>query len=397
MAENKVILYGASWCVDCRRAKKFLDQNGVPYKYVDIEKDEDAERFVIRANNGKSIIPTIQIGEEILTNPDGQQLGSTLGIADEVATNLYEVVVVGGGPAGITAAIYTARERLETVVLEKSIMASQLFATDRIENYPGFPEGISGPELADLFEKQARTFGAELVPNCEVTSIRSDGIRITVDAQDKRYVGRSVILSTGSNYRRLGVPGEKELTGFGVSYCATCDAPFYRDKEIVVVGGGNSAVQESLHLAKFARSITILQLLDELTATKLLQEKLEVEPKISVRYNCELQEIYGDKRVEGVKYKDHTAGETVDLPCGGVFVFIGLTPNTDFLKGIIDLDDQGFVVTPPDSLETSMPGVFAAGDVRAGSIKQIASAAGEGTVASFLAKAYAEAHAGTSG
>jgi thioredoxin reductase (NADPH) len=191
------------------------------------------------------------------------------------------------------------------------------------------------------------------------------------------------------------VPGEKELTGFGVSYCATCDAPFYRDKEIVVVGGGNSAVQESLHLAKFARSITILQLLDQLTATKLLQEKLEAEPKISVRYKSELREIYGAKRVEGVKYQDHTAGATVDLPCGGVFVFIGLTPNTDFLKGTIDLDEQGFVVTPPGSLETSMSGVFAAGDVRAGSTKQIASAAGEGTVASFLAKAYAEAHAGT--
>ena len=153
-------------------------------------------------------------------------------------------------------------------------------------------------------------------------------------------------------------------------------------------------MQESLHLAKFARTITILQLLDRLTATKLLQEKLEAEAKISVRYNCELQEIYGDKHVEGVKYSDRAAGETVDLPCGGVFVFIGLTPNTDFLKGVIDLDEQGFVVTTPGSLETSMAGVFAAGDVRSGSTKQIASAAGEGTVASFLAKAYAEAHAG---
>jgi thioredoxin reductase (NADPH) len=303
-----------------------------------------------------------------------------------------QVLVVGGGIAGLSAAIYSTRERLCTRILEKSIPGGQILTTARVENYPGFPEAIGGMELADRLTDQARRFGADIVTDSQVTRIdphpdAPGGGYVDAYVGDKRHRGRTMILACGSEYRRLDVPGEKRLTGYSVSYCGTCDAPFYRDKHVVVVGGGNTAVDEGLHLLKFAGRLTYVVMDKEWTGAAVgLEELRRAGDRVAVRFASVLDEIVGEKRVEAVRIRNLQSNQEEVVPCDGVFVFIGMTPLTNFLRGVVDLDDHGFIRTDSLTLQTSVAGIWAAGDVRAGTLKQAATAAGDGVVAALMIK-----------
>ena len=307
--------------------------------------------------------------------------------------SVHDVIIIGAGIAGLSAAIYTTRERLATLILEKLYPGGQILTTARVENYPGFPDPIGGMELADRLSRQAQRFGAEIITSAAVDRLvpcLQDGCTFTdVFVGETRRRGRAVLLCVGSEYRKLGCPGEKELTGYGVSYCGTCDAPFYEGKHVVVVGGGNTALDEGLHLLKFVRRLTYVVLDPEFRAEKILQEELANHPdKVTTHFESTVTEIFGEKKVTGVRVKNAKTGEETEVACDGVFVFIGLAPQTAFLQGTLDLDPQGFIRTDACTLRTSLPGVWAAGDVRAGALKQAATAAGEGVVAALGAKEY---------
>lgn len=296
---------------------------------------------------------------------------------------LYDVVIIGAGPAGLSAAIYTSREDLSTLVLEKAVVGGMAALTATIENYPGFADGVGGLELSEHLENQAKRFGAQLVLPANVLGLSRAGEEILVETSQGTLRARTVIVATGSTYRKLGIPGEAEMTGRGVHYCATCDGPIYRGKKIVVMGGGDSAVQESLFLAKFATKIIILVRGDKLKASAVLIHQLEKLPSVEVIYEVVTQSIDSTEgRVSGI-----TLTDGAKIPADGVFVFIGLIPNTQTLSGVLDLDERGFIKTDL-SYSTNMPGVFVAGDVRSGSTWQIASAVGEGAAAALSVRAY---------
>jgi len=299
--------------------------------------------------------------------------------------DVFDVAIVGGGPAGLTAAIYTVRENFRTLVLERGLPGGQAALTAKIENYPGFPDPVGGADLMERVHRQAKHFGAEISTEEEVRAIRRPGELFEIETDRGTHRACTVIVASGAVYRRLDVPGEKEFLGKGVSFCATCDAPFFRGREVVVVGGGNSALQETLHLAAYASRVTIVQILDHLTGSAILEKRLQTLPTVDILLSHEVTEILGTNGVEGVKVRDRETGLERTIPCAGVFLFIGQKPTSGFLKGFVELDPWGFVVTDPASLESSVVGLFAAGDVRAGSSKQITAAVGEGTVASFMA------------
>jgi thioredoxin reductase (NADPH) len=311
------------------------------------------------------------------------------------SNNLYDCVIVGAGPAGLAAALYTARDRLSTLVLEKFMPGGQISNTDRIENYPGF-EKIDGPGLIMNMQKQAENFGAEVKIGCEVTSLaKLDDGNVEVRCDDDKYVAKVVILAPGSDYRKLGIPGEDEFrsAGTGVSYCGTCDAPFFKGKQVVSVGGGNTAVEETLHLCKFAEKVTLIHRRDEFRATKVLAEELlakarESNTNLVVKYSTVATAIEGQGKVQSVKLKDVKTGKVESYPCDGVFIFIGMVPNTGFLKGFIDLTEAGFIKCDCAYLRTKVPGVFAAGDCRVGAAMQLATACGDGVIAAMMLKQY---------
>ncbi len=309
---------------------------------------------------------------------------------------VHDVIMIGAGPAALTAAIYTTREDLDTVLFERGVIGGLAAITDRIDNFPGFPEGVPGLEFADKMRQQAERFGARIELG-EVTKIQADVKAVVDDGKYKRlettegeFLAKAVLIATGSDYRKLGIPGEKEYYAHGVHYCATCDGAFYRDKKIVVVGGGNSAVQELLFLARFASSIDLLVRSDHLRASDVLQEDLaKSADKIKVHFNTTTDEVVGENgKVVKVVGTDKTTGTKVDFPTDGVFIFVGLVPNTQFLAGSkIDLDDQGFIKVN-DKFATSIPGVFAAGDVRQGAMMQVVGATGDGAAAALSISEY---------
>ena len=308
---------------------------------------------------------------------------------------LYDVIIVGAGPAGLGAALYTSRDRLKTLMLEKLMPGGQINNTNRIENYPGF-EQIDGPGLIERMQKQVDTFGAEVKSASEVTGLekREDGT-IAVACDSQVYVGRAVILAPGSNYRHLGVPGEDEFrnAGAGVSYCGTCDAPFFREREVVSVGGGNTAIEEALHLAKYASKVTVIHRRDEFRADKILVEELlakanEPDSNLVVKYDTVATAIEGDGKVQSAKLKNVKTGEEQDYPCDGVFIFVGMVPNTEFLKGFVELTDSGFIKCDFAYLRTSVPGVFVAGDCRVGAAMQLVTAVADGVNAALMLKQY---------
>ncbi len=393
MALRRIKVYGAPWCPDCRRAKQFLGEQRVPYDWIDIDRDPRSAAVVKERNAGKLIMPTIVFPDgSVLVEPSNSELAAKLGLRLRAERRYYDLVIIGGGPAGLTAAIYAAREGIESVVIEKSALGGQAGVTERIDNYPGFPDGIRGAELADRMIRQARRYEVELLSAVAVTGIRREGDYVVVaTAEGDEYCGRSAIIATGSSYRRLGVPGEESLIGAGVHFCATCDGPFYKGaEELLVVGGGNSGLEEGLFLSQFAKKVRVVEFQPRLKASRLLQEKVLSHPRFEVHTNMEITEFRGDGRLGAVVARDRSTGEVHTFRPAGAFIFIGLDPNTAFLDGVVDRDRWGFIVTD-GSFQTSVPGVFAAGDVRAGSTKQLGAAIGEGITALLMVRRYLEA------
>ena len=307
----------------------------------------------------------------------------------------YDCIIVGAGPAGLGAALYASRDRLKTLILEKFYPGGQISTTDRIENYPGI-ERIDGPGLIERMQKQALNFGAEIKTGSEVTALEKlqDG-NIAVSCDKARYIARVVILALGSDYRKLGVPGEAEFhnAGAGVSYCGTCDAPFFKGKSVVAVGGGNAAVEETLHLIRFAEKVTLIHRRDEFRATRVLAEELlekvnEPNSNLIIKYSTIVTAIEGQGRVQSARLKNVKTSEEESYPCDGVFIFIGMVPNTGFLKGFVELTENGFIKCDCAYLRTNVPGVFAAGDCRVGAAMQLATAVSDGVVAAMMLKQY---------
>ncbi len=396
MSKSEIILYGADWCPGCRALKEKLDQKGIEYIYKDVDDPEiGKEHEALAGDNipaGKKGIPTLKVGDgAVQVYPDDEWLSAHIPefAATGSATNdeVYDVLMIGAGPASLSAAIYTTREDLNTVLYEKGVVGGLASTTDWVDNYPGFPDGIAGLELGENLRKQAERFGAKIELG-EVTGLASEGLEVAVTTTDGVRRARAVLIATGSDYRRLGIPGENEFYARGVHFCATCDGAFYRDKRLVVVGGGNSAVQEAMFLTKFASHIDMLVRADKLRASEVLQKELEkYKDKITVHFNTSPKEIVGDgQKLTGVKVIKDGTEDIVETD--GVFIFIGLLPNTGFLKNSnIDLDEIGMIKTD-DNLMTNMPGVFCAGDVRSGATMQIASAVGEGAEAALRIREY---------
>ena len=301
---------------------------------------------------------------------------------------MEDLIIIGAGPAGLTAGLYAARARLKTLMLEKLSPGGQVLMTDWVENYPGFPDGISGFEIMDKMRRQAEKFGLE-IKSQEVSRLDVVPEKQIMATHDGNLESKGLILACGATPQRLGIEGESLLTGKGVSYCATCDGPFYRGQEVAVIGGGDTAVEEALFLTKFASRIYLVHRRDKLRATKLLQERVWSEEKIEIIWDSIPERIVGEAGVEGIDLKNVKTGEKSSLSVQGVFVFIGYRPNNDLVKGLLELDELGFVITS-NHMETSMPGVFAAGDIRSKLLRQIATAVGDGATAAFAAERYLE-------
>lgn len=401
MTEPKVIVYGAYWCPDCRRSKKFLGEQFIPYRWIDIEQDLAGEAYVLEKNNGKRIIPMIVFEDEsFLVEPTNAELAKKLGLKTEAKKTYYDLIIIGGGPAGLTASIYAAREGAEVLLIERSGLGGQAGITVGLDNFPGFPEGISGQEFSERVTQQARRFGVEILQAVDVEKLEmEEGYHEVYTSDGKHYHSRAILIATGASYRRLDVPGEDDYIGAGVHFCATCDGPFYKGaKEIVVIGGGNSAVEEGLHLTNFAENVTMLVRGDRLDASRVALDKVnEPNSRVAVKYHTVVDAIEGqNSKLKTLKIRNTETGEAEEIHPAAAFIFIGQLPNTPFLKDYAELDQYGFVMTGHDILhardtmameplpfETSVPGIFAAGDVRHGSTKQVASAVGEGAAASI--------------
>jgi len=298
----------------------------------------------------------------------------------------YEVVIVGGGPAGLAAGLYAARAKLNSLLIEKGVVGGQIVNAEQVDNYPGFPEGISGSELGELMHQQATKYGLKTLI-AEVTGLQPQEKQKVVKTTEGNFIAKAVIIAGGSNRQKLGIPGEKKFTGKGVSYCATCDAFFFQDKPVAVVGGGNAAVTEALYLVKFASKVTVIHRRDRLRATSILQEKAFSEPKIEFLWDTVVEEIEGGDFVERIRLRQVKTGEKSALEVAGIFVSVGLKPDTDYLKGVLPLSEAGYIITN-DRLETGIPGIFAAGDIRHDSARQVITAAGDGATAAIYAEKF---------
>lgn len=411
MAESQITMYGTYWCPDCRRSKKFLGEQRVPYEYVDIEKDEAAREYVEQINNGKRITPTIRFPDgTILVEPSNAELAAKIGVGTKAQRPFYDLIIVGGGITGLTAALYAAREGMETLIIERSSIGGQAGITEKVENYPGFPEGISGAELIERILQQVKRYDVEILQAQEVREVGINAPYRHVHTGDgAQYSASTLLIATGADYRRLNVRGEDEYVGAGIHFCATCDGPFYKGADnLVVVGGGNSAVEEGLFLTKFAKQVTLLVRSDHLSASKTAIDKAMTTPKMDVRLNTSVQEFRGNGKLKSVLVKNLLTGETEELHPAGAFIFIGLKPNAQIFTPYLELDEYGYILTGHDlihvknlvyyseewltrhpyDMETCRPGIFAAGDVRAGATNQIAAATGEGASAAISIRAY---------
>jgi thioredoxin reductase (NADPH) len=301
---------------------------------------------------------------------------------------MHDLIIIGGGPAGLSAGLYNARARLDVVLLERLAPGGQVLTTDWVENYPGFPDGISGFELMDRMKTQAERFGLKILGE-EVLKLELTEKRKAVVTGKGPLEAKGVILACGATWKKLGIDGEDDLMGRGVSFCATCDGPFYREQEVAVIGGGDTAVEEAIFLTRFVNKVHLVHRRDQLRATKLLQERAMSQEKIEFLWDTIPVKIIGHDGVDGIELRNVKTGSTTRLNVKGVFVFIGTIPNTQFVKGQIELDQNGFIVTDND-MQTSVPGVFAAGDIRSKLFRQISTAVGEGAAASFSAEKYIE-------
>ena len=300
--------------------------------------------------------------------------------------NEYEVIIIGGGPAGLSAGLYTSRARLNSLLIEKGLVGGQIADAELVANYPGFVEGISGLELGQSMHQQATKYGLNTI-TAEVTDIELQGEKKVVLTTNGNFTAKAVIIASGSERRKLSIPGEEEFTGKGVSYCATCDAFFFKEQPVAVVGGGDVAITEALHLTKFASKVIVIHRRNQLRATRILQEKAFSEHKIEFLWNTVVEEIEGKDTVKRLKLRQVITGEKSTLDVSGVFISIGLTPSTGYLRGVLPLDAAGYIATN-EKMETEIPGIFAAGDIRRDSARQAITAAGDGATAAIYAEKF---------
>ncbi|MFX0181904.1 MAG: FAD-dependent oxidoreductase, partial [Candidatus Hodarchaeota archaeon] len=399
-------VYGANWCSDCRRTKKYLGEQRLHYNWFDIEipgpEGEKNLDFVLKVNEeiygkAKRKIPAVEVikenGEQkLFVEPNNYELAEYLGIAKAASKVFYHVIIIGGGPAGLTASIYLARDGYDVLVIEQSTIGGQAFITNKLDNFPGFPMGITGGDFADNIRRQAERFGVEIlspqkvirVTPCHVDETYKDCKFKTVTVQNgQEFNCIAILAATGSEYRQLVVPGSDTLLGVSIHYCATCDGYFYKNKRIFVIGGGNSAFEEALFLKeKFADHVTIVIRGNKPRASPVLNEKVQSRDGIDVMLNSEIIEVIGEDKLESIKVKHRDTEEIKEYHPDGIFVFIGLSPNTKFLSDV-ELDINGFIVTN-NEFHSSGSGIFAAGDCRQGSTKQAVAAAGEGAAAAIM-------------
>jgi thioredoxin reductase (NADPH) len=301
---------------------------------------------------------------------------------------MYDIIIIGGGPAGLTAGLYACRGAMKALLVEKIVPGGLIAMTERVENYPAFPDGISGYDLSDKMLTQAKKFGLEIA-NGEVKEITHKDNIFTVRTTSSEYKALSVILAMGTTARNLGVPDEAKFTGRGISYCATCDAFFFKDKDVIVVGGGDAAVEEGIFLTKFAKSVSLVHRRDKLRAQPIIQERAFKNPKMKFYWNSVSESIIGKDKIEGLKVKDTVNGKITEIKADGIFIFIGFTPNTEFLKDFVKLDESGFIITDIE-MRTSRTGVYACGDAIKKSLRQVVTACGDGATASFNAQKYVD-------
>lgn len=389
---QKLRVIGASWCPDCKRAKTFLGQHRVAYDWVDMENNDEAIAEVERLNGGKRSIPTIIFPDgSILVEPSNDELADKLEIKRSAMDDCYDLVIAGGGPASLTTAIYAARENLKVLIIEKSSIGGQAGVTERFDNYPGFPDGIGGADLAERFTLQAVKYGVEILQAVRVESFKPSTMGIDVITSTNQLIqARALVIATGSTYRRTDAIGEEGLIGAGIHFCATCDGPFYKgSKELIVLGGGNSGLEEGLFLTQFTDHVTVIERGSSLKGSKLLQEKVLNHERMSVKLNLDVKEFVAtpEGKLHSVILEEVESGESFEHLADGAFVFIGLDPNTKWLPSGIELDARGFIKTDL-MFRTTTPGIFAAGDVRAGSTKQLASAVGEGAATAIQIRYY---------
>jgi thioredoxin reductase (NADPH) len=354
----------------------------------------EGQTYVRELQKGGLTIPTIIFEDgSALIEPSNAELATKLGLETKAKCEFYDLITVGGGPTALTAAIYAARDGYDVLVIERSGLGGQAGITERLDNYPGFPEGVTGAEFAERIIEQAKRYGVELLSAQNVVKVGNDLDAHFVETESGNlYRSNAVLIATGSTYKRLGVAGEDDYIGAGVHFCATCDGPFYKGREVAVIGGGNSAVEEAAFLTRFCPKVTILVRGPELTANKIAVEKAMTSPQIEVRFNTQVIEFKGENNhLTTVVTKNAQTGEVQELHVPGVFVFIGLSPNSGKFKDIARLDERGFIMTGID-FQTSTEGIFAAGDVRAGSTKQLVSAAGEGAAAALAIREHLRGH-----
>lgn len=388
---NVTRVFGTPWCSDCKVSKTFLAEHRIEYEYIDITDDEEAALFVESINDGKRKVPTIEFSDgSYLTEPSNAELAQKLDLFIKPSKFCYDVLIIGSGPAGLTCGIYAAREGLDVAIIEKGAVGGRMNFTERIENYPGFPEGIEGVDLARKFTAQAERFGVEILKATKVFAIdkRENDFLVTTSRKDELEV-KAILIATGSEYRTLNVDGEADLFGYKIHYCAVCDGPFYKDKKVLVIGGGNSALEEALFLARFASEVMVTEILDKVTASKVIQEQVATEPKIKIFTAYEIREfLIGEKRsLAGARFYDRRNDKEVMLHPDGVFMLVGLKPNTKLVERLVDLDERGAIKTDKKMM-TSVPGIFAAGDCRCESTQQVGSAVGEGVIASIRISDY---------
>jgi len=394
MAHTNIKLYGTNWCSDCKRSKKFLGEQRVHYDFIDIEEDLEGQAIVRELQKGGMTIPTIVFEDgAVLIEPSNAEVAAKLGLETKAKCEFYDLITVGGGPTALTTAIYAARDGYDVLVIERSGLGGQAGITEHLDNYPGFPEGVTGAEFAERIIEQAKRYGVELLSAQNVVQVGNDLDDHVVETDSgHKYRSNAVLIATGSTYKRLGVPGEDEHIGAGVHFCATCDGPFYKGREVAVIGGGNSAVEEAAFLTRFSPRVTLLVRGSQLTANKIASDKALNSPEMEVLFNTDVVEFKGkDSHLDTVVYKNNKTGETKELHVPGIFLFIGLSPNSEPFKDIAKVDAQGFIMTGID-FQTSTEGIFAAGDVRAGSTKQLVSAAGEGAAAALAIREHLRGH-----
>lgn len=390
-------MYGAPWCSYCEALKKKLESMDVEYDYKNVD-DEGVREEMNAKTNDNQTIPVLFVGDEYKVNPNDEEVRKMLGestddVEDKQEDSMHDVIMIGAGPTSLAAAVYTSREDIGTLIFEKGIIGGLAAITDMVDNYPGFEKGVAGMDLADKLQKQAERFGATIELG-EVQSVKKqDDGSFVLQTTSGEMKAKSVLIGTGSEWKKIGIPGETEYYGRGVHNCATCDGAFYRDKKLVVVGGGNSSAQEALFLTKFASHIDILIRSDAWKASDVLIKEVENNDKITVHFNTTATaivgaEVDGMNKVTGVDILKDEKNDTIVTD--GVFVFIGLLPVTYFLEGSgVQMDEYGFVKTDP-KLMTDVDGIFCAGDVRSGATMQIASAVGEGASAALSIREYLE-------